>query len=287
MVDLASPTDVAARIKEYSTEPHSEALRSEVNTLLQSYANIVDPSERQRIATSLTDQGVLPALALTEFDNLDVLGDDHSVDREDLNYILAHPHLFQPSTVLAADYVNQNFDKMDGRGYSDSEDGKLIGHEFRHWSKRYDEGVREEEKSPLLTVGELVGDAGSVDAAVAKAAVAQATARLDELLGSEKPDPQKVFAYLDELNKMGVTSITLHDKDGNAFDARIAMDAVAPGSPRSYLHLYATDSSGRERIALRAVAEAGVYSQQRDSKGDYVSFMGDRFARAERLIAKF
>lgn len=50
------------------------------------------------------------------------------------------------------------------------------------------------------------------------------------------------------LHKLGATTVTLHDKEGRPFDARIAMEAFSRGSPRSCLHLFAEDETGRERI---------------------------------------
>ncbi|MCC7531610.1 MAG: hypothetical protein IT342_24110 [Candidatus Melainabacteria bacterium] len=284
--ELPGTNEVSERIGSYTQSPESETLRQEVNELLSSYSNLSDPVERQSISDALRDSGTLPSLALVESPRLDVLGDSDGVTMDDLDHILSDPDHFDPTTRLAADYVKENFARIEESTTDLWGWDTIENNEFEAYKEYYQPG--DAEAAATLTPWDTDGDSTSDndDQSVPRE-VGEMVDDLDELLASSSPDAQKVFQILEQLAASGTTEITLHDKDGNEFTGRIAMEAIAPGSDRSYLHLFVPDASGAERIALRAVAQRGAYSQQYDSNGMPVSFLGTKFGESGRINASF
>lgn len=90
---------------------------------------------------------------------------------------------------------------------------------------------------------------------------------------------QKLNAVM-QLGEQGIKNIAFSDADGKELQCRIALEQVAPGSSKYYVHLFAKDDTGKERIALRAIFDQGKLLNERNAQGEEVGFVGDWWSKS-------
>lgn len=100
-----------------------------------------------------------------------------------------------------------------------------------------------------------------------------------DVLEDPKASPEDKLKAIQDLKEEGHTEIVLFD-NGRKIRCRIAVEPVAPGSSRNYVHLFAVDDNGRELIVLRGLEENGHYSRQGTA-----GYVGDRWSRQDSNIA--
>ncbi|MBC7999326.1 MAG: hypothetical protein IAF58_15355 [Leptolyngbya sp.] len=101
-----------------------------------------------------------------------------------------------------------------------------------------------------------------------------------DILQSGRGTPQERLAAVTELARQGVTRVTLMDSNGRAVECRIQVEAVARGSNRNYVHLFARGENGREQILLRGIGQDGNYTQQQQANRQAADYTGTNWNRA-------
>lgn len=102
------------------------------------------------------------------------------------------------------------------------------------------------------------------------------TNELVDVLENKGASLEEKLAAVEKLAKKGEQTITL-EVDGKKITCRVEFAPVA-GSDRNYVHLFATDESGGEKVILRAIENEGKYEQQRDKNGNHVGYVGTWWA---------
>ena len=96
------------------------------------------------------------------------------------------------------------------------------------------------------------------------------TASLQDKLLDHSAKPEERLQAVRELAKQGVTTIKGVDEQGRETNLRLE---VAKSGNREMVHLF-VNQDGKEKTALRGILDEGKIEQQRDKKGQAVSFEG-------------
>lgn len=105
-----------------------------------------------------------------------------------------------------------------------------------------------------------------------------------DVLENPKASPEDKLKAIEALHAAGKEEIVLLDH-GKPVRCRIAIAPVAPGSDRNYVHLFAEDENGKERIVLRAIEREGQYYRQVDAHGRPLNYVGDVWSGRESSIS--
>lgn len=91
-------------------------------------------------------------------------------------------------------------------------------------------------------------------------------------LMSADAKPEDKLRAARELAQGGVTQATGRSQDGTSYSLRLELE---PAGSRQMVHVHMTGPDGRERVALRGIAQAdGTFEQERDASGRRVTYEG-------------
>ena len=267
---MTAPREIADRAVDLVTRPQEqERLNREVNDLLRTHNYNGTNSISDQVTRQMEQQGVLPRLLMQEAGRLNVDGQE-GISRNDLDTIIANrDNQYQPLTVLAARYAARNFTQIDNDNFFRfaNNTNELTVDEIRGHSER---------STTQPTRGDAPGVARPFDQPPNPNEERQ---RNIDVLNGRDGNAQSKFRAIEELARLGATRITLTDAEGRQVQCRVQVSPISPGSNRNYIHLYGTDSNGRESILLRAIGRNGEYSQQVGSDGRAVPFTGSEWNR--------
>lgn len=250
----------------------------------------------------------------------DDTGESNNMTEEDVDAVLAAGQLpdgspLTPELRRALEYVKSNFhDMTDESSWNMFDTGDLTADEITEWARdehetTLDEAVQkkeeqrayEEQKNQKNSENERDGEqddeSGEGDhnsAEKAKSAkdndAEKSGSKKDEvaeamdILENPKASPEDKLKAIEALHAAGKEEIVLLDH-GKPVRCRIAIAPVAPGSDRNYVHLFAEDENGKERIVLRAIEREGQYYRQVDAHGRPLNYIGDVWSGRESSIS--
>ena len=252
--------EVQDRIQAATQQPDaSDRLLNQANDLMRAYNMNGSNASSEILSRQMAQSGVLPDLLIQERGRLNVDGQG-DISRRDLQTITeAQPGTYRPTTVLAARYALQNFDRINRdvtMSLFGSSEQELTQRELEAFSRNPERQNRPQ------------GDVSRTPEALRQ--------QLSDVLVSREGNPQSKFSALETLHGMGVRNITLRDANGQDVNCRIDVRQLPGG--RTVIGLFAQEGN-RERVVLRAIGNNGQYEQQRDSQGRQVGFTGDWWTR--------
>ncbi|MCC7528616.1 MAG: hypothetical protein IT342_08850 [Candidatus Melainabacteria bacterium] len=273
---MTAPREIADRAVDLvtGTRPEDQTrLNREVNDLLRTHNVNGTNAISEQVTRQMEQQGVLPQLLIQEAGRLNVDGQG-GISRQDLQSVIDNrENRHQPLTVLAARHAMRNFNEIDNHSwyrFGNNRD-ELTEVELREHSDR--NTVRPARSDAPLQPG---SPPRQYDQPPNPADVRQQNI---DILNGRDGNAQTKFRAIEAIARLGNNRITLTDAEGRQLNCRVEVTPISPGSNRNYVHLYETDSNGRERILLRAVGRDGQYSQQVGSDGRPVPFTGSEWNR--------
>ncbi|MBA3857287.1 MAG: hypothetical protein C0507_10305 [Cyanobacteria bacterium PR.3.49] len=177
-------------------------------------------------------------------------------DRETLERLLKHFYDFKTWQTVDFEDVQAEVNGAIAFDYADDDSGKP-GEEDAHEEEEKSESEKETDEAEIAEMSEK---------------------ELKELLEDEDSSIEGKLAAVKELGDRGISKITITDSDGRKVTCSIVVEPVAEGSDRNYVHLFAIDESGDEKVILRAIEKEGQYEKQRDKNGNNVGYVGTWWA---------
>lgn len=294
--------DLPHSIDKVAQYPESSYMRAEANNLLSQYSQISDYNQRALASQNLADARVLPGLALSEADRLDVVGEKDGITKEDLSTILEdRTGKYDYSTRLAAAYVKENFEGIEESTTSLWGWDTIDKDELSAWKEVSSEEGFEDKAVDIASINPNHDDSQSLfyppqeslDAAslpdsapgsqndVARQIL---TAQLNQMIYTPGADPKAILETVQQLANNGVERVALKDRSGQEFMAEIKTSPVAEGSDKQYVHLFTQGPDGKSRIIVRGIDDNGVFVPERNKDGETVSFYGRKWAKDNGLL---
>ncbi len=244
----------------------SEALWQECSDALGQVTNL---EERRKLVRDLEGNGILPRLLVDCGGAIDLNGDgisEEEIDAAENDSSGAYKN----QTKLAAAYAKEHFEEIDTSG-----DGKLSAGEMDEWKQEHPGEVHPNESAPYQENPDRPTDS-----------VPENEEQQKRVIERREASPQEKLEAIEKLHEMGVTSITLTDRNGVTKTYEIRVEPVSPGSSRQYVHLFDSESG---QIVLRGVGADGNYAQEVNSQGRKVGYGGDRFTNENQdsFVIKF
>lgn len=272
----------------------SERLIDQVNTSLRDNRVPRGAAEYVQAVDQLRTQGVLPNLLIQEFDRIDNNRDGRVSESEMQRVIQARNLPFL--TGVAARGLRGTLREMGGDIDPHSGEYSVTRNRYEAFLRaRQQPAAPEERREQQNRTPEPApqAEARARTEAEARARIAAqsdrrsrteeqtspAAQRQIDVLQSGRGTPQERLAAVAELARLGISSISLTDSNGDRINCRIQVSRVAPNSDRNYVHLYARQENGREQVMLRGLEQNGQISQQVRTDGTAAAYTGDVWTR--------
>ncbi len=269
----------------------AERLISEVNGAIRGGGLSQGPADYDRAATQLREQGILPNLILREFNRLDN-DRDGRVSETELRRVIGMGRNADFLTAVAARGLRGTLQDMGGERDPRTGEYSVERSRFEAYVRARQQPVAPQERPPAQPArpgetrppGEARPPAEATPAPRPQAPPElhpnPAAQRQIDILQAGSGSPQERLAAVAELARLGVSRITLTDSNGDRINCRIQVSRVAPGSDRSYVHLFGRNGNEREEVLLRGVEQNGQFSQQQRADRSAAGYAGDNWTRS-------
>ncbi len=226
---------------------------------------ILEDVENSRIASELLE--MFPS----QEDWKDIANDDGNLQKSELVEQIGNDSWSDKERETLQRLLDNFWDFKDhgSVSYDDVEDEVDADVAFRYPEYNYEKGGAADKENEE----EEEGESEEKDEDV-KTKQEKKQEKLVDILEDKDSTIEKKLAAVEQLAKAGVTEFQMKDADGKTITCKAVVEPVAAGSDRKYVHLFAIDDSGSQRIVIRAIGNGGKYEKERDNSGNQVGYVG-------------